>query len=92
MEFVQRNPIPIPASGAFETVSATIDTVFDWQYALEKKNLLGLYEKGKALNWNASDLDWSTEVDLDEQVDVIVVGQEYVIDGVLSHYFSERTL
>lgn len=44
---------------------ATIDTVFDWQYEIKKKNLLNLYEKGKALQWNASDIPWDTEVDLE---------------------------
>ena len=66
MEFEQRNPIPMPRSGAFSTVSATIDTVFDWQYELKRTNLLSLYEKGKTLAWNASDVDWSIEVDLEK--------------------------
>ena len=68
MEYQQNNPIPMPESGAFESVRSTIDTIFDWQYALEKKNLLSLYEKGKALNWNASDLDWSTEVSMEKMM------------------------
>lgn len=68
MEFEQRNPIPMPASGAYEKVSSTIDTVFDWRYALERQDLLKLYEKGKAMNWNASDLDWTTEVDVEKMM------------------------
>src|SRR5581483_7070569 len=63
MDYTQRNPLPMPPSGAFESVRATIDTVFDWQYELRKKNLLALYEKGKTLTWNANDLDWSIDVD-----------------------------
>jgi hypothetical protein len=64
MDYIQRNPVPLPTGGAFQTVAATIDSVFDWQYALAEKKLLGLYEKGKELGWNASSLDWSTEVDI----------------------------
>src|SRR5690349_9737966 len=65
MDFVQRNPVPIPASGARQNVQAHIDTTFDWEYALKDQRLLNLYEKGKSLAWNASDLDWSVEVDVD---------------------------
>ena len=65
MEYTQRNPLPLPASGSLGTVQSTIDTVFDWEYALRRQNLLNLYEKGKALAWNATDLDWSTDVDME---------------------------
>ena len=56
MKYAQRNPLPLPASGSFEAVRATFDTIFDWRYALEQQNLLTLHEKGKALAWNASDV------------------------------------
>jgi len=62
MQYTQRNPLPLPVGGPFESLNATIDTVFDWQYALRKQNLMNLYEKGKALAWKASDLDWSIDV------------------------------
>ena len=68
MQYEQRNPVPLPASGSYESVKATIDTVFDWQYELRKQNLLALYEKGKALAWNANDLDWSTDVNLERMI------------------------
>jgi hypothetical protein len=68
MQYAQRNPLPLPASGAFEGLQATIDTVFDWQYELRKQNLLNLYEKGKALAWNANDLDWSIDVNIERLV------------------------
>jgi hypothetical protein len=68
MQYVQNNPVPLPAGVAYEPLKATIDTVFDWQYALKKQNLLNLYEKGKTLAWNANDLDWSTDVDLERMV------------------------
>jgi hypothetical protein len=65
VKYVQRNPVPIPSTGPFGSVSATLDAVFDWEYALKRQNLLALFEKGKALNWNASDLDWATDVDIE---------------------------
>jgi hypothetical protein len=64
MDYEQKNPVPLPDTGAYHSVKATIDTVFDWQYALEEKKLLSLYEKGKVLGWNASDIDWSIDVDI----------------------------
>ncbi|MEN8162015.1 MAG: ferritin-like domain-containing protein, partial [Myxococcota bacterium] len=64
MKYEQKNPVPLPATGAYGEVSSTLDAVFDWEYALKKQNLLALYEKGKALNWNATDLDWSIDVDM----------------------------
>jgi hypothetical protein len=65
VKYEQKNPVPLPETGAFSQVTGTIDAVFDWEYALRKQNLLALYEKGKALNWNASDLDWSIDVDME---------------------------
>ena len=68
MQYEQRNPVPLPATGSYESVKATIDTVFDWQYELRKQNLLALYEKGKTLAWNANDLDWSIDVNVERMI------------------------
>ncbi len=68
MQYTQHNPLPLPEGGPYESVRATMDTVFDWQYELRKQNLLNLYEKGKTLAWNANDLDWSTEVNIERMV------------------------
>jgi hypothetical protein len=68
MQYAQPNPLPIPATGPYESLRATIDTVLDWQYELRRQNLLTLYEKGKALTWNASDVDWSIDVDVERLV------------------------
>jgi hypothetical protein len=68
MQYTQNNPVPLPAGGAYEPLKATIDTVFDWQYALKKQNLLNLYEKGKTLAWNANDLDWSIDVNIERMI------------------------
>jgi len=65
MDYRQKNPVPLPSTGSQQAVRATIDTIFDWKYALEEKKLLALYEKGKSATWNASDLDWSTDVDIE---------------------------
>jgi len=68
MQYTQNNPLPLPEGGAYEPLKATIDTVFDWQYALKKQNLLNLYEKGKTLAWKATDLDWSIDVNIERMV------------------------
>ena len=66
MKYEQRNPIPLPEGRQATSVESTFDTVFDWKYGLEKQNLMQLYEKGKALTWNANELPWDTNVDFDE--------------------------
>lgn len=68
MKYEQRNPLPIPASGPLESVTSTMETLFDWEYDLSRETLLDLYEKGKAATWNASDLAWDTEVDLEKML------------------------
>ncbi|RIL03079.1 MAG: hypothetical protein DCC71_15625 [Proteobacteria bacterium] len=68
MQYPQHNPLPIPASGEYQHVKGTLDAVFDWHYELKRSKLLELYEKGKAATWNAADLDWSTDVDIERLV------------------------
>jgi hypothetical protein len=68
MQYTQHNHLPIQASGAYQTVRGTIDAVFDWHYELKRTKLLELYEKGKANTWNAADLAWDTEVDIEKMV------------------------
>ncbi len=65
MQYLQRNPLAIPQGGAFRSVRSTISTIFDWQYALEERKLMALYEKGTRLQWRAEDLDWSVDVDIE---------------------------
>ncbi|MFN7953741.1 MAG: ferritin-like domain-containing protein [bacterium] len=65
MQYTQRNPVPMPDGGPFRSVRSTIDTIFDWQYALDERKLMALYEKGTRLQWRAEDLDWSTDVDIE---------------------------
>ena len=68
MRYPQHNPLPIPAIGATQHVQSTIDAVFDWQYELKRQKLMDLYEKGKAATWNATDIDWSIDVDIEKMV------------------------
>ena len=68
MEYTQHNPLPLPEGEEFREVEATINTIFDWKYELERQNLLGLYEKGKTLAWNANDLDWTIDVDIERMM------------------------
>ncbi len=69
MEYVQSNPVPLPEGEEYREIKATIDTVFDWKYDLERRNLLNLYEKGKTLAWNANDLDWTIDVDIERMME-----------------------
>jgi len=65
VNYEQRNPVPLPEDGPSHGVAARFDTFFDWRYALEQQSLLRLYEKGKAASWNATELPWDTDVDLE---------------------------
>jgi hypothetical protein len=50
-------------------VKDNADAIFTWDYSLARPQLRKLYEKAKSGQWNAStDLDWSTEVDLEQVV------------------------
>ncbi len=85
MRYEQRNPLPIPAAGATQSVQTTIDAVFDWHYELRRSKLLELYEKGKAATWNAADLDWSVDVDLER-----MLAQRQVAGGgsAINHFLA----
>jgi hypothetical protein len=53
--------IPSPASW---DVPQDFQTCFNWEFAPERTRLLGLYERGKTMQWNANDrIDWSQELD-----------------------------
>lgn len=47
-------------------VPQTFDTTFRWEYDDGRDKLLGLYDKGKKLQWDAAErIDWSQELDPD---------------------------
>ena len=44
-------------------------TQYNWTYEIGDEKLRRLYEKGKTAQWNAAtDLDWSTDVDLEKEL------------------------
>jgi hypothetical protein len=50
-------------------VKDNADAIFTWDYSLARPALRKLYEKAKTGQWNATtDLDWDTEVDLEQVV------------------------
>ncbi len=58
------NHIPLPAAGPIEAVPEASDSIFNWDYTLDRDALVNLYEKGKRMQWNAAtDIDWSISVD-----------------------------
>jgi hypothetical protein len=58
------NSIALPPTGTQDVVHADVPTIFEWTYEARREALLGLYEKSKRLQWNAStDIDWSIDVD-----------------------------
>jgi len=68
VKYVQHNPLPTVAGSQSAEIDSTIQTVFDWEYGLHEEKLLSLYEKGKNGAWNANDLDWTTDVDIDRMM------------------------
>jgi hypothetical protein len=85
MKYTQHNPLPIPDIGPTESIDVTMASIFDWEYALKRENLLALYEKGKANTWNATDLDWSVEVNLEKiQRDYMGMGSQEVFNQMMS--------
>ncbi|HYC54728.1 MAG TPA: ferritin-like domain-containing protein [Candidatus Binatia bacterium] len=85
MQYAQRNPLPLPPGGASGNVVSEINTVFDWEYALSREKLMALYEKGKAATWNASDIDWSINVDLDAFIRSRVdAGVHHMVNALLA--------
>ena len=61
-------------------VKNNADTIFTWDYSLQRPALRKLYEKAKTGQWNAStDLDWSIDVDVEKSV---IEDQELIGTGV----------
>jgi len=84
MKYDQRNRLPMPAAGSCELVPSAFESAFDWEYALQREDLLALYEKGKARSWNATELDWSTDVDIERMAhEMVTNGSHHVINSLL---------
>jgi hypothetical protein len=55
--------LPTPPAGT-DTLPIAFDTVFAWEYGVQRADLRNLYEKSKDSMWNArTDLAWDTPVD-----------------------------
>jgi hypothetical protein len=55
--------LPVAPRG-IETISTTYDTIYTWEYGIQRQDLRNLYEKSKGAMWNASTyLAWDTNVD-----------------------------
>jgi len=51
------------------TVRDNAEAIFTWDYSMTRPALRKLYEKAKTGQWNSTtDLDWSTEVDIEQVV------------------------
>ncbi|HWE54280.1 MAG TPA: ferritin-like domain-containing protein [Acidimicrobiales bacterium] len=58
------------ADDAVQVIRDQADRLFTWRYDRERAQLVTLYNKGTASQWNSvTDLDWSTDVDPDRVTD-----------------------
>ena len=85
MNYSQRNPLPLPQGAALQSVQTTMESVFDWEYALRRHELLALYEKGKAQYLNESELDWNIDVDIER---LVRERQEMGMGGMLNQLLN----
>ena len=54
----------LPLDGLEWTVPSKFDSAFKWEYQDGSEPLHRLYEKGKKLQWNATNrIDWSQDLD-----------------------------
>ncbi len=59
-----RDLYAIPDAPERWEVPQDFTTVFNWDFAPERSRLLNLYERGKAMQWDANQrIDWSLELD-----------------------------
>jgi AcrR family transcriptional regulator len=69
MSTVRRYTLPIDQTEW--RIPGASDTVFNWEYNAGREYLLGLYEKGKERQWNATRrIDWSQNVDPENPIQV----------------------
>jgi hypothetical protein len=66
-----RPPLPDrdEVDATIKRVENQADTIYAWNYARERDQLVTLYNKGVSSQWSSiTDLDWSTDVDPEELV------------------------
>jgi hypothetical protein len=96
---IAHRDIELPAAGSTEQVATAFPSVFSWDYKLRHQELMRLYEKGKALQWNAAtDIDWSIDVDperaagedMDPLNDILAYPQpvDRALRGRMNHHFN----
>lgn len=80
-------------------VADNADAIFTWDYSLTRPALRKLYEKAKTGQWNGTtDLDWSTEIDIEKVVSgdqvAIAAGLDptHYDDTVLKHWGPKEWL
>src|SRR5947207_15663285 len=62
-------PSPAEQATTIKLITDNAQRVFLWDYARDREQLVTLYNKGMASQWNSvTDLDWSTDVDPEELV------------------------
>ena len=62
-------------SSAVKIVEDHADRIYTWDYERSRPQLVTLYNKAMASQWSSvTDLDWSTEVDPEELIDLALAG------------------
>jgi len=57
-------PSPAEMHSAIKTVTDNAERIFTWNYARDRQQLVALYNKAMASQWNSvTELDWATDVD-----------------------------
>ncbi len=80
-------------------VADNADAIFTWDYSLARPALRKLYEKAKVGQWNSTtDLEWDTNVDIEQVVSADQVGMAagidptYYDDTVIGHWGDKEWL
>jgi hypothetical protein len=79
MDYPQNTPLPTPPVGSQESVPCALETVFDWEYKLDRTKLMALYEKGKAATWNANEINWSVDVSGDRFIEERLASDHHLV-------------
>src|SRR5258706_6960377 len=62
-------PTPADAADTVKLIEDHARRIFLWDYSRDREQLVTLYNRGMASQWNSvTDLDWETDVDPEELV------------------------
>ena len=85
-EAMPRLPDRDEVDATIKRVENQADTIYAWNYARERDQLVTLYNKGVSSQWSSiTDLDWSTDVDPEE-----LVRQEPLLRKLLRYVMSDE--